>query len=73
MEELSDRDEEEEVEENVLQVEISEVTFTGGVTINYSRPVVTRTILNELPESILAIEYQTEVEDIIQEMTYNFT
>ena len=34
--------EEEEEKEDPIQVEISEVSFTGGITINYSRVVETR-------------------------------
>ena len=73
LEELSDEAEEAEEQEEVLQIEISEVTFTGGVTIIYSQPVVTRTIMNELPDNILTIQFLTEVEESSQQMTYNFT
>ena len=74
LDEINGVEEVEEEEEDPLQVEISDVTFTGAVTINYSRPVEAREILNELPEEIIAIEFVTEgTEEIKQEMSYEFT
>ena len=63
---------EEEEKKEELQVEISEVSFTGSVKINYSKPVVSRSVLNDLPEEILKIDFLSEAESK-QTMSFNFT
>ena len=64
---------EEEEKEDPIQVEISEVSFTGGITINYSRDVETRQVLNDLPKEIIDIDFLSTEKGGGQAMSFEFT
>ena len=45
-------------------MQISEVSFTGQVTVRYNKSVVDRTVLNDLPPEILDIQLLRNTDEV---------
>ena len=48
---------EEETGEMTLHIAITDISNNGEVTIDYSKPVMQRSIVNDLPKGIINVEY----------------
>ena len=48
---------EEETGEMPLNIAITDISNNGEVTIDYSKPVMQRSVVNDLPKGIINVEY----------------
>ena len=47
----------EELEETKFELKIEGISNSGEVTISYSKPVIPRTVINDLPQQIISVNY----------------